>query len=133
MIASLLDPRAEIYAALAGAGIGTAESAGERVPVPGVIVAPGSPWITASGLLDRDIRRSTWSVLAVAGRSDAEGTLGDLDDLLRACWGALRPMLGGPGAWTVPQIDAPSIVTVNGADHVGAQMLLTRIITLAEV
>jgi hypothetical protein len=127
----ILATRDQLLAALTTAGIETAYAAGERVPVPGVIMEPGDPWIDHAGVLRGATQRISWNVAPVAGKSDAAGILDELAELIEATWAALASLVGGAGGWTTPTVSAPRLRTVNGADHITADLPMTTHIDMA--
>lgn len=88
-MSALLESRARILEAFAGAGIRTATTG--RLAAPCVIVEPGDPWTEPVRLPGRVAR---WRLTAVGGRSDSEGTLALLAELVDDVIDALRTIEG---------------------------------------
>ena len=128
---TLLASRDELYAVLGAAGLETAESGGQRVAVPGVIVSPADPWVESmrTGLAERAADQLGGG--ARGGAHRCGGSLAQLSDLIESTWAALAPLAG---TWTVPAVSAPRVINVNGTDYSGAVLRLSRLISLgAEV
>lgn len=86
-MSELLESRTRILEALAGVGIRTATTG--KLAAPCVIVEPGDPWSQPARMPGRTAR---WRLTAVGGRSDSEGTLALLGDLVDGTNAALRTL-----------------------------------------
>jgi hypothetical protein len=88
-VSELLASRTRILEALAAGGIRTATTG--KLAAPCVIVEPGDPWSEPVRMPGRVAR---WRLTAVGGRSDSEGTLALLADLVDGANAALRTLDG---------------------------------------
>jgi hypothetical protein len=86
-MSQLLESRARILTALETNGIRTATTG--KLAAPCVIVEPGDPWSAPDRMPGRIAR---WRLTAVGGRSDSEGTLALLGELVDGANEALRTL-----------------------------------------
>jgi hypothetical protein len=97
-VSQLLESRARILSALETNGIRTATTG--KLAAPCVIVEPGDPWSQPVRMPGRIAR---WRLTAVGGRSDSEGTLALIGELIDGTDAALRKLDGcEPPTWARP-------------------------------
>jgi len=120
----LMRTRQAIAAALEAGGLRVATTG--QLAAPGVLLEAGDPWAAVESLHGRRVAR--WKVTLVAGRSDSEGALDTLAELVDA---ADRALLGLPGVqlptWAKP-FDA-QLGAVPYAATVATIQLSTEVLT----
>lgn len=115
-MSGITDSRLALGEALDAAGLRVRYDPGQVV-TPGVLILPADPWVAPSGLatVSRSLR---WRLVCVAGKTDAQATLEDLEDLVADTLIAVHgAALRG---WGTPTFDAPGTVDLGGALYLAA-------------
>jgi hypothetical protein len=109
-VSRLLSSRAAILAALEAGGVNTATTG--KFSAPCVLVEAGDPWAAVDLSLGRR-RTGRWRLTAVAGRSDSEGVIEKLADLVDE---VDRAILALPGV-QLPTWERPFNATEGGVTY----------------
>lgn len=121
---SLNGARAQLLAALTGAGIDTFYGWGV-FSAPCVRVFPGEPWVGVSGLAGGK-RAQQWELWAVAGRVDANATFDELEELVQKANDAVN----GMPHWSHVEWHRPAITAMSGVQYIACRGVIE---TLMEV
>lgn len=84
-----------------------------RVTPPAVLVKGVTPWVSPSHLVTRR-RLVRWEVTAVAGLTDSQATLEDLEGLVAAI------VVATPAEYGLASFDGPGTVDIGGAQYLAA-------------
>lgn len=110
MASRSLDTRARLLAALQAGGLRTATTGKFSAPV--VLVEVGDPWSEPATL--QGLRVTRWRLSAVVGRTDSEGAIAGLGELVDAIDAALVPAGIQLPTWGQPfsaQLDGAAYAT----------------------
>jgi hypothetical protein len=90
----------------------------DRISPPCIVLVPGAPWVDTTEIMFGELR----------GRIDVHllAATGGTDESLCLLEEALEDVLRLTAEWAMELVDAPSLISVAGADYIGTTLTLSK-------